>query len=101
MQLGVVSGKRKRRDTDIVSGPDLNNLYDKPVKEIDNEHTAIDIDNTKVDYKQRMLQWSLFKDTKPNNRTAGSNNSIRKRKDLKQYGDDDKYVPVPLQIKHP
>ncbi|KAJ0176175.1 hypothetical protein K1T71_008349 [Dendrolimus kikuchii] len=99
LQLGVVSGKRRRRDTDIVSGPDLNKLLEKSAKKIDSEHAA-DIDSTK-DYKQRMLQWSLFKDFKRDKRTAArSNISIKTVKDVNHYEDDNRYIPIPLQIRH-
>ncbi|XP_028034615.1 uncharacterized protein LOC114246340 [Bombyx mandarina] len=94
LQLGVVSG-RKRRDIDDIHGPDYNKkLRDIPTKLDKAFEPNIAVQHV-ADFHHRMTNWKEFKAVKHADRTVKKNNDFIKL-NIDKSDEDQNFVPIPL-----
>lgn len=109
LQLGVASGKRKRRDTEEVTGPDLdvfvtkwnieseeNQKTNRPSKEDNNRNIHRNIQRKVLSKKLFDSKQQLFK-TSPTTRSPIEEFDVYAPVSMEA---DDKYIPVPINVKH-
>ncbi|KAG6440965.1 hypothetical protein O3G_MSEX001632 [Manduca sexta] len=101
LQLGVVSGRR-RRDVDQVSGteyiPNLKNIPD-----ISAIREKLKQDDHENQFKKRMAKWNAFKEIKHRAITPFIQKSIARKDIPKVYNtedSDDRFIPIPIKIKN-
>ncbi|CAH0726963.1 unnamed protein product, partial [Brenthis ino] len=108
LQLGVATGKRKRRDTEEVTGPDL----DLHITKWNNEPTSEEnrrilrsnnINMHKKKFQRKILSNTVFDYKQPLFKTSPTTHSPIE--DFEVYAPismeaDDKFVPVPIKLKH-
>ena len=129
LQLGVVSGKRRRRDTEEVTGPDFPSdtfsKYEDKIKELSNESKKgkVKEDLRKITKQNRILKIaSLTETTKKklvkmdNLKDISSNVGVRKvrssvKRNIDQVttspanydsnNDDERFIPIPIKLRTP
>lgn len=125
LQLGVVSGKRRRRDTEEVTGPDILpetlKKYEDKIKELNDGRKNIQLKETlrkKMKQNRTLKIASLTKTVKKklfntdNLKDIPSNVGVRKtRSSVKRnqetisppnYSgdkDDDRFIPIPIKLR--
>ncbi|XP_075977184.1 uncharacterized protein LOC142977270 isoform X4 [Anticarsia gemmatalis] len=124
LQLGVVSGKRRRRDTEEITGPDFPTesfiKYEEKIKKLTNE-AKLKAENP-VNLKKRVLKTESIKEHRLSNQNL---KGVLKETDVKQVArvkkvrtplktsldkptnagrydkDDDGFIPIPLKLRSP
>uniref|UniRef100_A0A2A4K8G8 Uncharacterized protein n=1 Tax=Heliothis virescens TaxID=7102 RepID=A0A2A4K8G8_HELVI len=129
LQLGVVSGKRRRRDTEEITGPDFPSdtflKYAEKMKKQSNED-KIQVkekfrrkskkqdfvepgDTHKENFNRRLLKTDILKSFQSTVGTRKIKSSVRRNIDQvvmypenhKRDNDDEKFIPIPIKLRIP
>ncbi|XP_026730224.1 zinc transporter zipt-7.2-like [Trichoplusia ni] len=111
LQLGVVSGKRRRRDTEEITGPDYpTDFLSKYKEKIDLEKTGLKsngnirsdakLNNVKESLKKRLLNVKPYAGSRKIRASVKSVNQISKPF-LKDQRNEDRFIPIPLKLRSP
>ncbi|KAH9632784.1 hypothetical protein HF086_015983 [Spodoptera exigua] len=126
LQLGVISGKRRRRDTEEITGPDFTSdmftKYEEKLKEISDEGKKIQIKKnlTSKTKENRVLKIASFTETtKRGQIKTNIPKEVKNHKNIKKihypikeniyqeaespdYNDNDKrFIPIPIKFRTP
>lgn len=101
LQLGVVSG-RKKRNTEQISTESIPNLkiWSKKYYNTDNNSN----EQAKEELKKRMFKWNVFKEVKHgvarNTQLQATTQNFKINPNLNtDSNDDDRFIPIPLKFK--
>ncbi|CAH1636950.1 unnamed protein product [Spodoptera littoralis] len=124
LQLGVISGKRRRRDTDEITGPDyasdMFTKYEEKIKELSNdgknfqikenlrektkENRVLKIASFTETAKRRQLKFNNPKDMKTNTSFKKVHYQVKRNTNQEPetpiYDDNDnRFIPIPIKFK--
>lgn len=108
LQLGVATGKRKRRDTEEVTGPDLDVFYTKWNNESEENHPANPTNRrNNIDMQRNIRQRKVLSDKIYESKQRLFKTSPTTQSPIEEFNvyapvsmeADDKYIPVPINVK--